>query len=323
MHSPLHIGIIDVDGHNFPNLPLMKLSAYFKNLGDDIHWYSPVLDSGEPLDYIYMSKIFSHTADFDYPLNAHRIIRGGTGYYYPNGGDMLPEKIEHCFPDYSLYPTLTQNTAFGFLTRGCPRQCDFCIVSQKEGTYSHKVADLREFWNGQKNIKLLNPNITACPDWKELFQQLIDSHAWIDFTQGLDIRLMTDEKIHFLKKMKIKQIHFAWDNYNDKESILPQLIRFKKLTDWDKRKLTVYVLTNFNSTFEQDLERIYTLRDIGYHPYVMIYEKEKLTKGHRLLHLQRWVNSKIAFEAIPCFDDYNRHKSNSDQNHQFFQEEIL
>ena len=310
MSNPLHIGLIDVDSHHFPNLPLMKLSAYYKKRGHDVHWYSPLLDSGRPLDYNYMSKVFTAFPDYDYPLNASYVIRGGTGYHYPDGGECLPDEIEHCFPDYSLYPELTANTAYGFLSRGCPRQCDFCIVGHKEGTCSRKVADLQEFWNGQKTVKLLDPNITACPDWPELFQQLIDSHAWIDFTQGLDIRLMTDEKAKLLQKMKIKQIHFAWDRYEDRDAIIPKFERFKKMTNWDKQKLSVYVLTNYNSTFEQDLERVYTLRELGYHPYIMIYEKNKLMKGHRLLHLQRWVNSKVVFEAVARFEDYkgNRYK---------------
>lgn len=297
----MKIGLIDVDGHNSPNLPLMKISAWHKQQGDQVEWYSPMF-SGH-MDKVYMSKVFTFTEDYQYHINADEVVKGGTGYYYPDGGECLPYEIEHIYPDYSLYPQF-QNTAYGFLTRGCPRGCDFCIVGKKEGLRSVKVADLSEFWRGQKFIELCDPNMFACKDWRELSQQLIDSKAWISFNQGCDIRTMTDVKAKYIKQMKIKQIHFAWDKYEDKNMIIPKFKKFKKITEWDKRKLPVYVLCNFNTTHEQDLERIYTLRDLGYWPYVMIYEKEKLPKGHITRRLQRWVNMRAIFESIPRFEDY-------------------
>ena len=300
----MKIGLIDVDGHNFPNLPLMKLSAWHKKQGDKVTWYDPLTAWQYPPDRVYMSKVFTFTPDYPHPVCAKEIVRGGTGYYYPDGGPELPEEIEHIYPDYSLYPDLCKDTAYGFLTRGCPRKCDFCIVGEKEGLKSRKVADLKEFWNGQKNIILLDPNITACKDWKELFEQLIDSQSWVDFSQGMDIRLMTQEKAEMIKKMKIKQIHFAWDNYQDKDMIIPKLREFKEITGFNYRKMIVYVLTGFNTTIEQDLERIYTLRDLGYNPYVMIYEREKLCKQHVLKKMQRWVNRREVFESAKKFEDY-------------------
>lgn len=302
----MKIGLIDVDGHNFPNLPLMKLSAYHKQRGDMVEWYSPLTAWGNPLDVVYMSKVFTFSSDYLYPINAENIICGGTGYFYPDGGRELPIEAEHIYPDYSLYPELTKDTAYGFLTRGCPRGCDFCIVGKKEGTKSVKVADLSEFWKGQKNIVLLDPNMFACREWKNLSQQLIASEAWIDFSQGCDIRIMTEEKVEYLKQMKIKRIHFAWDRYEDKDKIIPKFKMFKEMTGWDKRKLTVYVLTNFNTTHEQDLERIYILRELGFWPYVMIFEKEKLHRDHVTRKLQRWVNMRPIFETVPYFEDYKR-----------------
>lgn len=258
----MKIGLIDVDGHNFPNLPLMKLSAWHKQQGDTVEWYEPMFTGH--CDRVYVSKVFTFTQDYQYYIDADEIIRGGTGYFYPNGGELLPDEIEHSYPDYSLYPELTRDTAYGFLTRGCPRGCDFCIVAKKEGKCSVKVADLSEFWRGQKNIVLMDPNMFACRDWKDLSQQLIDSGAWVDFSQGCDIRIMTEEKAERIKQMKIKRIHFAWDKYEDKDMIVPKFKAFKEYTGWDKRKMIVYVLTNYNTTHEQDLERIYTLRDLGY-----------------------------------------------------------
>ena len=219
----------------------------------------------------------------------------------------LPAEIETIYPDYSIYYDLlpeVKNTAYGFLTRGCPRGCNFCHVASKEGKCSVKVADLNTFWRGQKNIVLLDPNITACRDWKGLFMQLIDSKAWVDFSQGLDIRMMNEEKTEMIKQMRIKNIHFAWDKYEDKDIVIPKFRMFKNATGWDKRKLTVYVLVNFDTTIEQDLERIYTLRDLGYWPFVMVYNKHKLPPRHYAKQLQRWVNMKAVFETVETFEEY-------------------
>lgn len=298
----MRIGLIDVDGHNFPNLPLMKLSAWHKKQGDHVEWYQPLF-SGH-MDRVYMSKVFSFTPDYEYFVDADEIIRGGTGYDYPSGGANLMPEIEHIYPDYEIYGI--KDTAYGFLTRGCPRGCDFCIVKDKEGRRSVKVADLSEFWNGQSEIVLLDPNLIACPDWKDLTGQLIDSKAWVDFSQGLDIRIMTEEKAEMLSKVKTRMLHFAWDKYEDKEKIIPKFKMFKEISGKDRRKLTVYVLVNFNTTTDQDLERIYTLRDLGYDPYVMIYNKQDTRIGDTVRRIQRWVNAKPIFRSCERFEDYTR-----------------
>lgn len=300
----MRVALIDVDGHNFPSLPLMKLSALHKQDGDTVEWYDPLTAWKNPPDLVYMSKVFTFTPDYPHPVSGRTIVKGGTGYHYPDGGLPLPRGVEHIYPDYSLYPDLCRDTAYGFLTRGCPRGCDFCIVEKKEEKCSTKVADLSEFWNGQKNIVLLDPNMFACRDWKALSEQLIASGAYVDFSQGCDIRIMTEEKVEYIRRMKIKQIHFAWDRYEDREKIIPKFKMFQELTGWGRWKMTVYVLCGFNTTLEQDLERIYTLRDLGYSPYVMIYEKYKLRRGDDLLRLQRWVNSRVTFAAVKRFEDY-------------------
>ena len=293
----MKIGLIDVDGHNFPNLVQMKLSAWHKSQGDQVEKYEPLL--GGHYDRVYMSKVFTFTPDYDYPINADEIIRGGSGYDLTTD---LPEKIEHIMPDYSLYGIT--DTAYGFMTRGCPRGCDFCIVGEKEGRRSITVAPLKEFWNGQKNIVLLDPNPIAAKEWKSNLQQLIDSKAHIDFNQGVDIRLMTEEKAEMIKQVKVKYIHFAWDRYEDGDTVIPKIKMFREITGWDRHKIVVYVLTNFDTTFNQDLERIYTLRDLGVQPYVMIYEKDHLPKWHILRKMQRWCNNRFIFCSTERFEDY-------------------
>lgn len=153
---------------------------------------------------------------------------------------------------------------------------------------------------------LCDPNILACRQWKELLQQLIDSKAWVDINQGLDIRLITEEKAEMLKQIKMKQLHFAWDRYQDKDVILPKFKMFKEITNINERNLIVYVLCNFDTTIEQDLERIYTLRELGYWAYVMLYDKENIPKGHDLKKMARWCNNRFIFAKCERFDDYLR-----------------
>lgn len=311
----MKVGMIDVDGHNFPNIPLMKLSAWHKNIGDSVEWYNPLF-SGH-MDRVYMSKVFSFTQDYEYFIDADELIRGGSGYcietvdgreiYHKERDAVLPPEIEHIYPDYDLYPELCKDTAYGFLTRGCPRGCDFCHVEAKEGRCSHKVADLSEFWRGQKNIVLCDPNLIACKDWKELVQQLIDSKAKVNINQGIDIRIMNDEKAEKIGQLRVDSVHFAWDRYEDKDLIVPKFKMFKEITGWRARKTSVFVLTNFNTTIEQDLERIYTLRDLDYDPYVMVYDKQHTNSRDTVRLLQRYVNNRKIFKTIKRFEDYDPH----------------
>lgn len=295
----MKVGLIDVDGHHFPNLALMKISAWHKLQGDDVGWCIPF----DHYDIVYQSKVFDDTysQDIDWEPWADKIVKGGTGYCLEN---KLPEEIEHIYPDYTLYPKLTKNTAYGFLTRGCPRGCSFCIVAPKEGRCSHKVADLSEFWRDQKNIKLLDPNILACPDHMELLQQLIDSKSWVDFTQGLDIRLTNVDNIKLINQIKVKEIHFAW--YNAKDNLIPYFERYLKYAAHRPHGEfgTVYCLTNFDSTMDENLYRIYALRDMGYDPYVMVYDKPNASKD--ILRLQRWVNNRKIFRSCKNFEDYGK-----------------
>lgn len=306
----MKIGLIDVDSHNYPNLALMKISAWHKAQGNQVEWYEPLI--GGWYDKVYMSKVFSFTADYQYPVNAAEIIKGGTGYNIRlvDGKEVytkdqeLPDEIEHIYPDYTLY-NIT-DTAYGYMTRGCPRGCEFCVVAEKEGRRSHTVARLEEFWRGQKYIELLDPNPIAAPEWEDNFQQLIDSMAFVNFNQGVDIRLMTEEKAQKLKQIRLKMIHFAFDRMQDADIVLCNLEMFSRITGWERHKIHVYVLTNFDTTIEEDLWRIYKLREVNVSPYVMIYDKEHLPKHHDLRKIQRWVNNKFIFNSVKTFEEYKR-----------------
>ncbi len=291
----IRIGLIDVDSHNFPNLCLMKLSAYHKAQGHQVCFWNPLFY----FDVVYKSRVFTDTYSKDNITvrNAGQVIKGGTGY---GPGPDLPDEIEHSYPDYSLYPQYSE-TAYGFLSRGCPRGCGFCIVGGKEGRKSRKVADLSEFWRGQREIKLMDANLLACPDHEKLLLQLAESRALVDFSQGLDIRLITRDNVALLNQVRTKTVHFAWDNPDE------DLTRyFRQFLEWtsikNPRLRRVYQLTNYGSTHEQHLYRVETQRQMGFDPYVMIYEKPTAPPITR--HLQRWVNNKRLFYAIPSFSDY-------------------
>lgn len=294
----MKVGLIDVDSHNFPNLALMKISAYHKAQGDEVEWWW----GWGQYDRVYKSKVFDDTysPDLPDPVNTELIIKGGTGYCLDN---KLPDEIEHMYPDYSLYPELTKDTAYGFLSRGCPRGCPFCIVKDKEGRKSYKVADLSEWWNGQKNIVLCDPNLLACREHMDLLQQLADSKAWVDVNQGFDARLLTEENIAAIKRIKLKEIHFAWDLMKHTDDILDGLDLWvkhgKKVAhgSWG----TVYVLVNYDTTMRENLFRVKELDAMGFDPYVMVYDKPNAPKEVR--DLQRWCNNKRIFKSC-TFSEY-------------------
>ena len=321
---PLHIGLIDVDGHNYPNLCLMKISAYHKSLGNHVEWYKPE----ELYDIVYMSRVFNdeYSKDVPEPTNAVQVIKGGTGYaikledgkevYHKELDPPLPPEIESMYPDYSLYPQytgwhkrLSKQKSFGFLTRGCPRGCGFCHVAPKEGKCSHKVADVSQFWRGQRHIVLNDPNILACPDAVDLLHQLRDTGATIEFNQGLDARLMTPEKAELLASMKLKMPHFAMDTMESLEPVKKGLQMYvdacKRVKGkWNWRNARVYCLTNFNTTHEQDMERIKAIQDCECWPYTMIYNKPSAPAITR--RLQRWTNNPFLYAKTHDFEEYQR-----------------
>ena len=305
------------DSTHFPNLCSMKISAWCKSTGDETELYTP----SHTYDLIFASKVFTESIEPNF--GDAPVIRGGSGYDLYN---KLPNHIEHIYPDYSLYPDF--KAALGVLTRGCPRlnhaqsRGGFCITPDKDGCRTRKVADLSEFWDGQEEIYLLDQNLLAASERKELLQQLLDSKATITFDGGMDVRYMSDEIVEMCRNLKVKDWHFAWDDPSENlES------KFEKIAESGlikKDRCGVYVLTNFWSTMEQDLHRIYTLRKYGYVPYVMIYDKQKFVSDNgkwkkgvedrftveqlrqfkTCQHLQRWCNNRAIIKSTPNFENY-------------------
>ena len=282
----------------------MKISAYHKKHNDKCEMYKHFTE----YDRIYVSRVFDDCySSYIDPVFTGKpeVIHGGTGYSLDS---KLPDEIEHMYPDYSLYGI--NDTAYGYLSRGCPRACPFCIVSKKEGRKSVKVADLKEFWSGQKNIVLLDPNILACKDYPDLLNQLAQTDSWINLTQGLDARLLNRDNIELLNRLKIDLIHFAWDLPENENIVINGLKLYDKYgCIQNKRHRIVYVLVNYNTEHDYDLYRVVTLKKIGFYPYIMIYNKYTAPKITR--KLQRYVNNRWFFNIFNDFNDYLRYNNSS------------
>lgn len=198
----MKVGLLPVDS-NYPNLALMKISTYHKMQGDCVEWYNPLC----PYDKVYVAKIFSFTPDYGYYVRADEVERGGTGY---DIAKKLPEKIDRMKPDYSMY-RVDANLAYGFLTRGCPNRCKWCIVPKKEGDIIPYM-DIEEVADGRKNVILMDNNILAAQFGLRQLEKIVSMKVRVDFNQGLDARLVTDEIARLLAQVKwYKDIRFGCD----------------------------------------------------------------------------------------------------------------
>ena len=287
----MRVGLVDVDS-KMPNLALMKISAYHKKQGNKVKFYQPLFDNP---DVIYSSKIFDFTPDYQYYPNDVEIVKGGSGY---NLNKKLDKEIEKQYPDYNLYDC---DYAIGFTTRGCVRNCDFCIVPEKEGKIK-AVNDIYDFWDGQEKLKLLDNNLTAHrKHFKLILNQLIKENIKTDFSQGLDIRLIKPEQAELLSKVKLwGQIHFAFDHIDDEKAVRKGIDILVE-NGVKKYKLMFYVLIGFDSTPEEDLYRVELLRDLGVDPFVMPYNKSDDYQRK----FARWVNHKAIFKTVK-WQDYRR-----------------
>ena len=284
------IGLIDVDGHNFPNLALMKIAGYHIDKGDSVEW----VNGFEHYDRIYKSKVFTFTPDDTTCYDADEIITGGTGYDIKA---KLPDEIEAWrSPYYPLYPQ--HQFSLQFYSRGCIRHCPFCLVHDKEGGI-HPVEPLNLNPFG-KWIEVLDNNFFANPEWRKAAEDLKRTGKPVKF-HGVDVRIMDEEQAWWLNELRLKNgVHVAWD--------LPQLDlteRLQAMTKYIKPyKIVCYVLIGFNSTREQDLFRLRTLKRLGIYPFVQAYRdyenKRKPSQYER--DLARWANRAWLFKAMDFLD---------------------
>ena len=289
----MRVALVDVDGHSgFPNLALMKISSYHKSLGDEVEWHDPIF--GGHYDVCYKSKVFTFSTDYLYPLHADKVVKGGTGYDIKS---VLPPPIEvvKCL-DYSIYPNV--DYSIQFYSRGCIRACGFCLVNAKEG-HIHPVEPMDLNPKG-KWIEVLDNNFFANPEWRSAAEDLKKTGLPVKF-HGVDVRIMDEEQAWWLNNLRLKNgVHIAWD--------LPQIDltdRLKAMTKHIKPyKIVCYVLVGFNSTPEQDLFRLRTLKELGILPFVQPYRdfenKRKPTKYEK--DLARWANRMWLFNTQDFLD---------------------
>tara|TARA_A100001391_G_C5069670_1_gene277988 strand:+ start:1474 stop:2355 length:882 start_codon:yes stop_codon:yes gene_type:complete len=284
------IAIYDVDS-KIPNLALMKISSFHKKKGDLVEMYNPLWLNN--YDKIYASTIFNFSDKSN--LIPDKMVIGGTGYDMKKN---LPQEIEDCDPDYEIY---NYKHSIGFTMRGCRFVCKFCVVPEKEGR-PKSTNTIDEIWTNKTSdfLVLLDNDFFGNPDWKERIEEIKFYNLKVNFSQGLNIRIITEEQAKALASVnfrtlsgKSKRVHFAWDRINDEKQI-DKGIKICFDSGIKPDQMVFYVLIGFNSTHEEDMHRVQKLKDLGCNPYVMPYNKEDIYQKK----FARWVNHKAIFKTI-------------------------
>lgn len=281
------IGLIDVDGHNFPNLALMKISAFHKSIGDSVEWVNI-----NNYDRTYMSKVFTFSPDYQNGFsNYGEIVKGGTGYNM----NVLPNEIDSISPDYTIYPKFKE--AYGFLTRGCPNKCDWCIVPSKEGNIK-PYADIEEFLQGRKQAILMDNNVLAHEHGLKQIEKIINLGVKIDFNQGLDARIIAKNKdiAELLSKVKwIRYLRMACDTKSQIPFIEKALENLNQF-GFKNYRVFVYVLIK---DIDDALDRINFLKQKGCSPFAQPFRNfENNTIDKEAKKLARYVNHKAIFKSV-------------------------
>lgn len=310
------MGIVDADllgrkSQRFPNLACMKLSGYYKDNGDQVELvenYDEIVN----FDKVFISKVFSDTPIPEDILKLKKVSYGGTGFFYEKSPD-LPHEIEHHMPDYSLYNKWVErkinegisrkkfdfylNYSIGFTTRGCFRKCEFCVNKKYNKVQIH--SPIEEFLDqDRKYICLLDDNILGYGGWKKILKNLQETKKYFQYKQGMDIRLMTEDKVKTLSECKYKGDYiFAFDYLKDREIIEEKLLMWKKVI---KKTTKLYVLTAYESQDAVDIEnafkRVEILMKYKSIPYIMRYEDYKESEWRGVyITLARWCNQPSMF----------------------------
>lgn len=336
----MKIGIIDADligrdHHRFPNLACLKISAYHKEIGDEVTLLTSYEDIDQ-YDQVYISKVFTDTPFPAEIKENDKIHLGGTGFYFDKAAN-LPDEIEHHMPDYHLYDDWieeqvkagrkyaedrgkTFNEAYfrsqfkeytdysiGFLTRGCFRKCGFCVNKKYDHVFLH--SPLEEFYDpDRKKVCLLDDNFFGCGQWKPKLQELIDLNKPFKFKQGLDERILTDEKceILFNNSLYDSDFTFAFDNIADYDKIHDKLRMIRRHTD--SSRMRFYVLVGYESIDIEDIRnafrRIALLQQYKCLPYIMRYQNKNETPWKNsawrgmYITLARWCNQPYLFKMM-------------------------
>ena len=291
----MNIGLIDVDGHGgFPNLALMRLAAYHKTQGDTVEWWTGF----SHYDRVYMSKVFTFTPDFEYCFNADEIRTGGTGY---RDYSSLPPEVEATAPDYSIYPIFKK--AIGFLTRGCIRDCPWCIVPKKEGQI-RPAATWEEIKRpDSREILFLDNNVLASEYGIEQIDRMGREKVWVDFNQGLDARLITPEVAGMLARLHwIRFIRFSCDT-SAMLPVIEQATAYMREAGFSPSRFWCYALIQ---DVEEAHRRVKALREMGVEPFAQPYRDfNGAEPTDEQKAFARWVNSKQAFRSCE-WEDFQR-----------------
>ena len=317
------IGLVDVDGHAkkkkwgatiYPNLALAKIARYWINRGGQIEWATPM----KHYDIVYMSKVFNFSPDDTYIYNADVIVKGGTGY---DPTSQLPEEIDRLQPDYSIYPNVPKDTAYGFLTRGCPNRCKWCVVPRKEGAI-RPYMDVDEIAiEGRRKLVLMDNNILAAGDYcMEQLEKIIERGYRVDFNQALDARLVTEEVAQLLARVKWldnNRIRFGCDTHGqiaeceramaliNKYGFTGQYFLYTMLTD-DFRECYERIVYWWRRT--QETRANHQGRYV--YPHAQPY-RDPMNPNHHIPQWQKdmagWVNKKAHFVAH-SFEDFEPRK---------------
>ncbi len=307
----MQIGLIDLDGTGFPSLPLMKLSAWHKAKGDEIVFNMPLFR----VDMTYVACVFPNNTD-KLP-ESENVILGGSGFgisrrkYSSFKGlpvwEWLDPAIENMMPDYSLYNT---KASYGFTSRGCIRRCPWCVVPHKEGGIKpwHSIY---QFWNREhRDIVLLDNNLLASPNWKETMADLEREKLRVDFNQGLDIRLVDEEKAYYLSRLKYsKQLRFALDDIRYEKNFRRGMETLRN-AGTNLSSVMIYFLIGFGSSLEGDLARLEIIKSYKATPFAMNYQevngvKPRIVRDKReLREFARWVNLPHGFYKHIAFNSW-------------------
>jgi radical SAM superfamily enzyme YgiQ (UPF0313 family) len=277
-------GLVDVDGHHFPNYALMKLASYHKRQGDRVEWVNRL----ERYDRVYQSKVFTFTPDIEIAIQADELIKGGTGYKLYS--DMFCDDAE---PDYSIYPKYQH--AYGFLTRGCVRNCAWCIVPKKEGGI-RAYRDIETVLQGRKTAILMDNNVLASEHGLQQLEKIADLKCKVDFNQGLDSRLITDEIAQLFSKIKwIRFIRFACDTTS---AVEPLLTAIEKLNKYGVKNYRIFVYVLVKDVDDAN-QRCKILKKTGVNPFAQTYRdfENNILPTAEQKRFSWYVNQKAVFNA--------------------------